>query len=173
MLRQHIDNADFTHALGKSADAVTLEIFPPGFLECFWVPVGVGRGWRHVQEAASGAEELLGACFRIHKSLRLQSQISRRRTYSVGREVKPVRDIGTCSKNDRITLGPLMVFRNEEREVEDLVKERDPAVSSRVVGSHFLWRVEIAQFVGSGQRHCFFVGLRFGWGRSARRRHTR
>ena len=54
-------------------------------------------------------------------------------TYIFSFRVEPVSDVGSCSEDDWITQWALVVLGDEERQVEDLIKEADPAVSTSTV----------------------------------------
>jgi len=60
-----------------------------------------------------------------------------------------VSNIGASSKDDRITLGFRMVIMDQLGQVENLIKERNPAVIVQIVLRDLFGRVVVAKLVWS------------------------
>ncbi len=63
--------------------------------------------------------------------------------------IEPVSDVGSCSKNNWITLGLAIVVLNQFGDIKNLIEKRNPAVIISVVLSYFFRSVKIAEFVWS------------------------
>lgn len=72
--------------------------------------------------------------------------------------IKPVSNISSSSKHNRVALRLRVVFMDQLGQVEHLVEKRDPTVIVSVVLRNFLWSVKVTQLV----RSWVALGIRLG-----------
>ena len=137
MLGQSVEDSNQSRALCQVTDAVTGLVLPPGHRE-IGIPFRIRLCRWHVQESTMRAHKLCRASLLINVSARL-----------LCRWVKPVCDVRACGENNWVALRSPMILINQKCHVVDLIEERNPNVTRRVVGSDFLWCVIASEFVGA------------------------
>ena len=121
-----------------------------------------------MQVAASRAKDFNSTCVRADSRQGLETEINmklRFRTYLLSDRVEPVTDICTSGEHNRVALWTRIVPIDKLCKVVNLVEQGDPDVTSCIVRSHFLWRIEAPQFV-----RCWDISVILGpgWSRLTR-----